>query len=371
MGSYNIGSSCTKFICNVITYRPDGKRLRHQENIMKKDHIKMETLPKERRLESKVIATMNNKGGCGKTTTAIALGMYFARTGKNVLFWDNDPQSNLSQRLALPNENHNNRRLDVLFASASENPDLSLIIKYPYLVRLKGSKVKPGVVGLMAGSHYAEIEANALRAKLEMGYSDLGHRSITKYFQDSVRFFKAYYDYIIIDTAPAMEGNILNKLAVKTAEEIVYPIDGIEAALGVKSMLQWMNSETKNNEIKPNGIFAMVKYQLATKNTSTDLMASQNQNVVFQAMQDTFNGFVCDNGVKESMKIRNMTAGFGGKTDYTALCAEISEKINQPRARLFDYVEREGFFDKFEKTLGEIQKTMMKYAPTFKTPHYK
>ena len=338
---------------------------------MKKNHMNMETLPKERRLESKVIATMNNKGGCGKTTTAIALGMYLARTGKNVLFWDNDPQSNLSQRLALPDETYNNRRVDTLFASASENPDLSLIIKYPYLMRLAGSKTKPGVVGLMAGSHYAEIEADALRAKLEIGYSELGYRSITKYFQDSVQFFKAYYDYIIIDTAPAMEGNILNKLAVNTAEEIVYPIDGIEAALGVKSMLQWMNAETKDTEIKPNGTFAMVKYQLATKNTSMDMATFQNQNVVFQAMKDAFNGFVCENGVKESMKIRNMTAGFGGKTDYTALCAEISEKISQPRARLFDYVAREGFFDGFEKTLVEIQKTMMKYAPAFKTPHYK
>lgn len=338
---------------------------------MKKNQVNIETLPKERRLESKVIATMNNKGGCGKTTTAIALGMYLARTGKNVLFWDNDPQSNLSQRLALPNENYSDKRLNVLFASASENPDLSLIIKYPYLVRLKGSNTKPGVVGLMAGSHYAEIEADALRAKLEMGYFGLGHRSITKYFRDSVHFFKAYYDYIIIDTAPAMEGNILNKLAVKTAEEIIYPIDGIEAALGVKSMLQWMSAETKDNEIKPNGIFAMVKYQLATKNTSSDLMTFQNQNTVFLAMKDTFNGFVCDHGVKESMKIRNMTAGFGGKTDYTSLCAEISEKIDQPRTRLFDYVSREGFYDEFEERLEEIQKTMMKYAPTFKTPFYK
>ena len=132
-----------------------------------------------------------------------------------------------------------------------------------------------------------------------------------------------------------------------------------------------MDTETKGNEIKPNGIFAMVKYQPTTKNTSTDLMIPTNQNVVFQAMKDAFNGFVCDNGVRESMKIRNLTAGFGGKTDYTALCAEISEKINQPRARLFDYVGREGFYDKFEKNLVEIQKTMMKYAPMFKTPHYK
>ena len=337
---------------------------------MRKSYTELKTLPKERRQEAKVISTMNNKGGCGKTTTAIALGMYLARTGKNVLFWDNDPQSNLSQRLALPNETYNDQRLDMLFASAGDKPDLSLIVKYPYLIRLKGSKVKPGVVGLMAGSDYAEIEATSLHAKLEKGYSGIGYKSLTPYFRDSVQFFKAYYDYIIIDTAPAMEGNILNKLAVKTAEEIIYPIDGIEAALGVKAMLRWMASETRDNEIKPNGIFAMVKYQLASKNTSTDLLDPQNQNTIHQAMKDTFHNFVCDHGVKESMRIRNLTAGFGGKTDYTALCAEIYEKISQPRARLFDYITRDGFFDGFEKDLAGIQSLMMRHAPTFNIPRF-
>jgi chromosome partitioning protein len=337
---------------------------------MKKDHIRIKTLPKERRQEAKVIATMNNKGGCGKTTTAIALGMYLARTGKNVLFWDNDPQSNLSQRLALPNKAYKDRRLNILFASAGGELDLSMIVKYPYLIRLKGSDVKPGIIGLMGGSDYAEIEANALHAKLEKGYSEIGHNSITSYFQESVRFFKSYYDYILIDTAPAMEGNILNKLAVKTAEEIIYPIDGIEAALGVKAMLRWMAAETKENDVKPNGVFAMVKYQLASRNTSSDLMAPQNHNTVHQAMKTTFNDFVCDHGVKESMRIRNLTAGFGGKTDYTALCAEIFSRINKPRARLFDYIQQDGVFNEFEKNLAEIQKRMLRHEPTFKTPRY-
>lgn len=337
---------------------------------MKKNNVKIDTLPKERRYGAKVIATMNNKGGCGKTTTAIALGMYLARTGKNVLFWDNDPQSNLSQRLALPNENYHDRRIDKLFASASERLDTSLIVKYPYLVRLKGSEVKPGIIGLMAGSHYSEIEANAMNAKMGMGYPDWRYRSLTTYFQDCVQFYKSYFDYILIDTAPAMEGNILNKLAIKTADEIVYPIDGIEAALGVQAMLTWMRSETTNNETRPNGVFAMVKYQLATKNTSTDLMEPHNQNNVHQAMKNTFGDFVCDHGVKESMKIRNLTAGFGGKTDYTALCAEITEKINQPREQLFDHIIDDGFYSDFERDLEEIQKGMMRHAPTFKMPHY-
>lgn len=338
---------------------------------MSNTYTKIKTLPQERRTASKVIAVMNNKGGCGKTTTAIALGMYLARTGKNVLFWDNDPQANLSQRLALPNEMYNEHRLDMLFASMGKKPsDLSLIAKYPYLVRLKGSKVKPGVVGLMGGNDYSEIEANSLNIKLEKRYSGTMHRTITSYFRDSVGFFKSYYDYIIIDTAPAMEGNILNKLAVKTADEIVYPIDGFEAAIGVMAMLRWMASETKDNEIKPNGVFAMVKYQLNTKDTGTDLMEPQNQNRIHQAMRNTFNSFVCDHGVKESMKIRNLTAGFGGKTDYTTLCAEIVDKISQPRARLFDYVLRDGFFDEFEKELSEIQKTLLKHTPTFKMPRF-
>jgi len=60
---------------------------------------------KKDRKHSKTIAVMNNKGGCGKTTTALRWEC-ICQNRKECFVWDNDPQSNLSQRLGLADDQH-------------------------------------------------------------------------------------------------------------------------------------------------------------------------------------------------------------------------------------------------------------------------
>lgn len=344
---------------------------------MKKDTVELEKLSEQERAQTKVIALMNNKGGCGKTTTSLALGMYLARMGKNVLFWDSDPQSNLTQRLGLSDDKYKDRRLNFLFRNANatftNQAMLSLIIRYPYLYRLEGSTSKPGKIGLMAGSHHSEIDANSLESRLKTGFEDLAYRNIYRYFKDCVDFFRNYYDYIIIDTAPALEGNILNRLALRTANEIIYPIDGLEAALGVKGILSWMNEET-GNQVKPNGLFALVKYQMDTKNVASELPELPNirvRNSVYRVLKDIFGEFVCDNGVRELRKLRAALPGFGGKTQYTELCREITNKLSQPnRANIFEYASRNGLFVDLQSKLASIEERLRIRRPKFRNPRY-
>ena len=345
---------------------------------MGKKYVKMPKLLGERQKKSRVIAVMNNKGGCGKTTTAMALGMYLARTGNNVLFWDNDPQSNLTQRLGLPDDEKKEDRMHLMFRYPEKNCDISLIAEYPYLQRISGTEEGVGKVGLMPGSHYSESYANSLNKQFKdfgrMFQDDIKYRSIYHFFRDRINFYKQYYDYIIMDTAPALEGNILNTLAVRTANEMICPIDGLEAALGVRQLLNWMDVQTTTLDNRPNALFVMVKYQLDTSNVGDFYTDKRSRNSVFRALKEIYGEFVCENGVRELRSLRHSTKGlpgFGGKTEYTILCDEIIQHFNSvTRENIFEFTQRNGTIHDLENKLSIIAKKVRKRKPKFKQSKY-
>jgi cellulose biosynthesis protein BcsQ len=246
---------------------------------MIESRTKLKRLPEHRIKKSKKIAVMNNKGGCGKTTTAISLGLHLARSGYNVLMWDSDPQSNLTQRLGISDEKFKGSRLNFFFRNADlENTDeelnkFGIVVRYPYFYRMPDSDIAPGDISIMPGSHMAEMEAeSAVRRLKENRFYDPGKKDIFQFFRYGIQFYSNYFDYIIIDTAPAMEGNVLCQLAVRTADEIICPVDGVEAASGVKQLIQWLYNELTSdpsaNIHLPNMLFAMMKYQDDTKNVA-------------------------------------------------------------------------------------------------------
>jgi cellulose biosynthesis protein BcsQ len=337
---------------------------------MGKKIVNINKLSEERKRNAKSIALMNNKGGCGKTTTALALGMYFARTGKNVLFWDNDPQSNLSQRLGLADDLRKDRRLNKMFESGGSNDMISSIADFPYLMRLRGAGSKPGNIGIIGGAHNAEVKAKAFKSSLELGTEELEHRDIYRFFREKIDFFKNYYDYIIIDTAPALEGNELNMMTLRSANEIIYPIDGIEAALGVKSIITWMESQIKYLDVKPNGLFVMVKYQDDTKKIGLDNPEARVRNAVYRIMKESFGAFVCDIGVKEIPSLRASLPGFGSRTRYTELCEEIDGKLGKDRPNIFEYAAQNGFYKTMDDRLNSLSFKIAARRPKFKDAKY-
>ncbi len=345
---------------------------------MGKYRVYVDEHEQERKQKAKVIAVMNNKGGCGKTTTATALGMYLVRTGHDVLFWDNDPQSNLTQRLGIPDDVDDINRLETLFRYPEKKPEISTIMEYPYLQRIPGTENKPGTVALIPGSHYSESYADDMSEKFKKFgrafQDDTNYRSVQHYFDNVLDGYKKFYDYIVIDTAPALEGNILNRLSVRSADDIIYPVDGIEAALGIRQILNWMDRQNRDKEVKPNGLFAMVKYQRDTKNVSFN-KDNRSRNTVFRIMKDVFGNFVCENGVKELRSLRHGSKGipgFGGKTQYTVLCEEIVNRINRPnRDNLFDFTQRNGALDKLEGQLAVVARHVRKRRPKHKKPKYR
>lgn len=153
----------------------------------------------------RVIAIANQKGGVGKTTTAINLGTALAAVKQKVLIMDLDPQGNASTGLGVPPAQRTTTSFDVLVGGVPLQEAL-----VPTLV--PGLSILPSDV-LLSG---AELELAT-----DQGRSYRLKRAVDQYFQ-SLKHRADGFDYILIDCPPSL--NVLTVNAMTAADSILVPL---------------------------------------------------------------------------------------------------------------------------------------------------
>ena len=164
----------------------------------------------------KTIAITNQKGGVGKTTTAINLSAAMAELGKKILVIDTDPQGNMTSGFGVNKNEVENTVYELMLGSCSTE---EAIIK----------NVKENI---------DMIASNVNLAAVEIELIDDDNRNFV--LRNEVEWVKDKYDYIVIDCPPSL--SMLTVNAMTTADTVLVPIQCEYYALeGLSQLIHTVN----------------------------------------------------------------------------------------------------------------------------------
>lgn len=187
-----------------------------------------------------IISIVNQKGGVGKTTTAINLAAYLAQAGRRILVVDIDPQANATSGLGIKHQELANGLYEALAGQVGFRK-IIINTKQDFL------KVAPATISL-AGANIELVNVENREFLLE----------------ELVRSVQDEYDYIFIDCPPSLALLTVNGLVA--ADEILIPVQSEYYALeGLGQLLYTINLVQSN--LKPNlGILGAVITMYTRKN---------------------------------------------------------------------------------------------------------
>jgi len=166
----------------------------------------------------KTIAICNQKGGVGKTTTALNLGVGLAKAGRRVLLIDADPQSDLTSSLGWEGDKLDNSLGSLMYQVTRDSEPA---VRETILHHEEGVDLIPSNLDL------SMMETQLVNAM-----------SREKVLSNALKNVKADYDYILIDCMPSLGMITVN--ALTAADSVIIPVQA--QYLPAKGMTQLMKS---------------------------------------------------------------------------------------------------------------------------------
>jgi chromosome partitioning protein len=256
-------------------------------------------------MSATVVAITNQKGGVGKTTTAINVAFYLAKAGRRVLLIDFDPQGNATSGLGVDKAELARTMLDVISMEALLN-DVIITTKF------KNLSLAPSTPTL----------ANA-----EPGLAKAEHRFVR--LKNAVSTVAENYDYIIIDSPPSL--GLLTVNGLIAAQYVLLPVQAEFYALeGLTQLLETMQLVRK----RLNPTLELLGVLVTMMDGRTTLSAQ-----VYEEVKKHFPGKVLNTKIPRNVRLaeapsHGLPAGAYDKLSkgaraYKAVTKEIIERINQ------------------------------------------
>ena len=206
--------------------------------------------------KNRVISVTNQKGGVGKTSSALNLGAALSISGKKVLIIDNDPQGNLTAALGYTPAEQSRTLSNLLLAAIDYPEDLELHLDRTVIHTDSGVDLIP------ANRRLADAAARLQVMQLSQ-YNAVGDvdRACEKVMASLLEPLRPKYDYIIIDCG--LKHELLTVNALAASDYCIIPVQAhFLASEGIPDVLELVKSVRMkfNPDLKIAGIL-LTMYQ--------------------------------------------------------------------------------------------------------------